>query len=109
MKIYIEDLRFRCIIGILDFEREKKQEVILNIEISYRYKNNFINYADVAKLAKKTMKKRKFLLIEDALEDLSKRLKDDFSDIKKLKIKITKPQILPDTIVSVENIYKFNS
>lgn len=33
MKIEIEQLTFKCIIGILDFERVKKQKVIINLSL----------------------------------------------------------------------------
>ena len=37
MKIEINNLTFKCIIGILDFERIKKQRVILNISFEYEF------------------------------------------------------------------------
>ena len=107
MKIYIEDLKFQCIIGILDFERVKAQDVTLNIIIDYSYENEFINYADVVDLVKSTMIGKKFLLIEDALNELSKTLQKEFSKINTLYLKITKPSILPDCMVSVSNTYNF--
>jgi len=109
MKIHIEDLKFQCIIGILDFEREKEQNVVINLEIDYIYNDDFIDYADVALLVRETMQKEKFLFIENALEDLSSLLKRNFSNIIALNLKITKPSILPDCRVSVSNFYKFNS
>ncbi len=109
MKISIEDLKFQCIIGILDFERTKEQDVIINLAIEYNYEDEFINYADVAKLLKSTMKNKKYLLIEDALSNLSLLLKENFSKINTLNLKITKPSILPDCTVSVEEFYTFDS
>lgn len=109
MTIYIEDLKFQTIIGILDFERETPQDVIINLELEYEYLDEFINYADVSELIKKTMIKSKYLLIEDALKDLSLKLKKEFLKIQSLDLKITKPSILPDCVVSVGDIYKFNS
>ena len=109
MRIHIEDLKFQCIIGILNFEREKAQDVILNLTIDYKYKDEFINYADVANLLKSTMVEKKFLLIEDALSELSYTLQKEFPKINTLYLKITKPSILPDCTVSVSNIYNFES
>ncbi|MEN8303996.1 MAG: dihydroneopterin aldolase [Campylobacterota bacterium] len=107
MIVHIEDLKFQCIIGILDFERETAQDVILNLTIDYKYEDEFINYADVSNLLKSTMIEKKFLLIEDALSELSKTLQKEFSKINTLYLKITKPSILPDCRVSVSNTYKF--
>ena len=109
MKISIEDLKFQCIIGILDFERKKEQDVIINLTVDYNYINDFLNYADITEFIKTTMKTKKYLLIEDALEDLSKLLHKNFSMINQLHLKITKPSILPDCKVSVENQYLFDS
>jgi len=109
VKIYIEDLKFQCIIGILDFERREVQDVIINLTIEYNYKDNFINYADIAEFIKITMKKKKYLLIEDALSDLSQLLKEKFVKINILTLKITKPSILPDCMVSVGEHYIFDS
>ncbi|MCD6190354.1 MAG: dihydroneopterin aldolase [Sulfurimonas sp.] len=107
MKIYIEDLKFQCIIGILDFERTTLQDVTLNITINYEHEEQFINYADVVNSVKFTMIEKKFLLIEDALDELSKTLQKEFSRINTLYLKITKPSILPDCKVSVSNTYNF--
>lgn len=109
MTIHIEDLKFQCIIGILDFERVTPQDVIVNIEIDYNYKNDFINYAEVAEMIKSNMLQSKFLLIEDALKELSQNLKKEFPIISTLNLKITKPSILPDCVVSVSNFYNFKS
>ncbi len=109
MKIDIENLKFQCIIGILDFERVTPQDIIVNITIEYDFKEKFINYADVADEIKSLMKSSKFLLIEDALESLAKNLRKKFPLINTLNLKITKPSILPDCTVSVSGFYEFQS
>lgn len=101
MKIEIENLNFKCIIGILPFERVKKQRVILNISFEYEYsKDYFIDYAEVVKLCKKLIKENKFELLEDAINILEKNLKEKYF-IKNLNIKISKPDILKNCIVSL--------
>ena len=109
MKIHIEDLKFQCIVGILDFERVTPQDVIVNLTIEYDYKNEFINYAEVSEYIKEIMFKEKFLLLEDALATISSQLKINFVQINSLSLKITKPSILPDCRVSVEDFYTFDS
>lgn len=103
MKIYIEELRFACIIGILDFERSNLQDVILQIELDYEYKTKFINYAEIAELVKFHMQEQKFELLEEALISLFALLKQHYKNITTLFIKITKPSILPDCLVSVSD------
>ena len=107
MTIHVDDLKFQCIIGILDFERTTKQDVLLDIKIEYKYKDEFINYEQVVELIKLDMINSKFLLIEDALLSLKIKLKEKFPLINVLDLKITKPSILPDCKVSVSNIYSF--
>ncbi len=103
MKVNIKKLEFKCIIGILDFERKKKQKVIIDISFKYNYKKgDFIDYSEVAFLVKQNLKQQKFGLIEDAIVDTKELLEFKF-DIKNLKIKITKPDILKDCLVSVSN------
>lgn len=101
MKIEIENLSFKTIIGILDFERVKKQKVIINISFEYEFKNGeFIDYAEVSKLIRNRVKQMKYFLLEDALEDLKQILNENY-DIFNIKIKITKPAIMKDCIVSL--------
>ena len=103
MKIEISNLTFKCIIGILDFERIKKQKVIINLSFEYQFsKDSFINYAEVSDLVEKTMKKEKFLLLEDAILHLENLLTNSYK-ISNLYIKISKPNILKDCIVSLSN------
>ena len=103
MKIEITDLTFKCIIGILDFERIKKQKVIINIYFEYDYsKDLFIDYSEISALVKKTMKKQKFLLLEDAILYFESLLQNSYK-INKLNIKISKPNILKNCIVSLSN------
>ena len=103
MKIEINNLTFKCTIGILDFERIKKQRVILNISFEYEFtKDFFIDYAEVSTLLKSTMKTQKFLLLEDAILYIENLLLNKYP-ITNLQIKISKPDILKDCIVTLSN------
>ena len=103
MKIQISNLTFKAIIGILDFERIKKQKVIINLSFEYEFsKDKFIDYAEVSKLVKTTMKKEKFLLLEDAILYIENLLLHIYP-ITNLQIKISKPDILKDCIVTLSN------
>ena len=105
MTIHIEDLKFQCIIGILDFERENTQEIIINFTCQYNYENEYINYANIVNLLKKTMILNKFELIEDAILSLKSEIIKEFPLINSYSIKVTKPSILADCIVSVSDEY----
>ncbi len=108
MQIHIEELTFECIIGLLDFERFTPQKVIVTCKIDYVYKeNSFINYAEVSQSIVSQMKNQKFELIETALEYLSKYLAQHYPNINTLFLKITKPDILDNALVSVSERYNF--
>ncbi len=103
MKVEIKDLSFKCIIGILDFERVKKQKVVVNISFEYKFKKDiFIDYSKVSSFIESQMKKKKFLLIEDAIIFLEAKLYKLYK-VNNLNIKISKPDILKNCIVSVSN------
>lgn len=108
MKVYIENLHFACIVGILDFERVTPQDVIVNLKLKYTYKTKFINYAEVAELIKFTMQEQKFELLEEALLYLFALLKEHYKNIATLFIKITKPSILADCVVSVSDFQDYS-
>jgi len=105
MTIHIEDLKFQCIIGILDFERNTPQDIIINLTIDYDYKYGFINYADIVQITRDLMIKEQFKLIEDAINTINLKLNKEYKAIKSIKIKLSKPSILPECIVSVGNHY----
>jgi dihydroneopterin aldolase len=101
MKIEINNLTFKCIIGILKKERIKKQRVIVNLSFEYAFNNDdFIDYSHIAKEVETSMKKEKFQLIEDALLYLNERLTTRYA-IKNLNICISKPDILSKCQVAV--------
>ena len=103
MKIEINNLTFKCIIGILDFERIKKQKVIVNLSFEYQFsKDFFIDYAEVSNLVENTIKKNKFILLEDAILNLENLLLNKYP-IKNLHINISKPDILKNCIVTLSN------
>lgn len=110
MTVHIEDLRFKCIIGILDFERITPQDVIVNALIEYEFNDNsFLDYAKIAQDIKIIMIKEQFFLLEDAIKQISSKLIHNYISIKKLYLKITKPSILEDCKVSISNTYNVNS
>ena len=103
MKVEIKDLSFKCIIGILDFERVKKQKVVVNLSFEYEFKQDFfIDYSEISSFVENKMKKKKFLLIEDAIIFLEAKLYKLYK-INNLSINISKPTILKNCIVSVSN------
>lgn len=103
MIIHIEAFTFDVIIGLLDFEREKPQRVIIDLKASYTYKDNFIDYAAITLLIQKELKEKRYKLLEDALLGLKHLLSATYPQINTLSIKITKPDIIPECSVALSD------
>ncbi len=104
IKILIKKLKLKCIIGLLDFERVKKQKVIVKAEFVC---DDFLDYSLVCKIIKNSLKNSKFDTIENALNEISKILKDKFPKISYQKIEIYKTKIIKNAIVgaTIEKTY----
>lgn len=109
MKIFIENLTFETIIGILETERTTPQKVTIDCIIDYPYtEGHFINYAEVAQTIETTMQDECFELIETALDVLGNTLKETFPLIQNLILTIRKPDILSNCTAGVQNAYRFD-
>jgi dihydroneopterin aldolase len=110
MTIHIEDLTFDVIIGLLDFERDKPQRVIINLKANYDYSNDkFIDYADMVVLMQNKLKEERYKLLENALLGLKEILYTTYPQLNTLSIKISKPDILSDCIVSLSKTWEFKT
>ena len=108
MTIHIEELTFDVIIGLLDFERDKPQRVIINLEASYEYSDNqFIDYADMVLLIQEKLKTERYELLENALLGLKEILYTTYPNIQMMRIKISKPNILPQCTVALSYTWNF--
>jgi dihydroneopterin aldolase len=107
MTIIIKNLELETIIGVLDFERITPQKIIINSKIKYKYENEYLDYAKVAKIIKNILITKKFEVIEDSLTYICSYLKNEFPTIKKIKLEILNPNILQDCIVGAKIIKKY--
>lgn len=97
-KIFIQELKIPCLIGIFDWERKKKQTVSVSLEfpadISKASKTDDIrNAVDYKKIAKRTIafvSQSKFYLIEALIEELAQLLLKEFR-LKEITLQIEKP------------------
>jgi len=108
LTVNINNLEVECIIGILEEERKKPQKVIVDISFKYFYQKKekkFIDYNEVINLVTKILVEKNFELIEDAILYIKKALKSNFY-IKDLDLKITKPDAIPNAIVSIQKCPK---
>jgi dihydroneopterin aldolase len=108
MRIHIETLTTDVIIGLLDFEREHTQRVIIDMEADYEYTpESFIDYADIVLLIEKELKERRYELLEEALQGLQSVIITAYPQIEILELKITKPDILPQCTVALSKQWIF--
>ena len=103
-KVLISDLTLLMSIGIHDFEKIKKQEVKFNIIIDInplltpveKRLNSIVNYETVVKDVTKLTKNKHYELLESLAEDIFFLLFKN-TNIKKIKLKIEKTQIIKNT------------
>lgn len=107
MTIHIESLTFDTIIGLLDFERERPQRVVVDVKASYSYEKEHLDYADMARLIQDELKTKKYELLEDALLGVKNSITNTYPQIKKLRLKIAKPDIIPECNVALSQLWTF--
>jgi len=106
--IYIENLKTEAIIGILDFEREKPQQIVVECRIDYiREGDKFIDYAVVVRMIEEMLKEGQYFLIEDALDEIISAIKDTFFTLKSITLKLSKPEIFANCTVSVKKTINY--
>ncbi len=110
--VYIHNLVFEAILGILEFERLKPQKISVDLDLFYTQlpSKAYLDYMEIQELIQKMMQENQYLLIEDALKDLSQILKTRYSEISELFLKISKLEISPNSQVgaSVKICYESN-
>ncbi len=110
--VHIHNLVFETILGILEFERLKPQKISVNLDLFYTELPNkaYLDYMEIQEIIQNTMREKQYLLIEDALKDLSQILKTRYKEISELFLKISKLEISPNSQVgaSVKIRYETN-
>lgn len=99
ISVFVDDLEFDTIIGLLDFERVKSQKIRVSMEF---IADEFIDYAVVCKFTQKEFDNQKFYKVEDALEYFSFKFKDIYPTLKEFYMKISKPNIIVNAIVGAK-------
>jgi FolB domain-containing protein len=97
-KIIIKDLIARGIIGLNDWEREKPQEMVINLVIYTDMRKAgetddlqySVNYRTIAKKAQKHAETAARLTVEALAEDLAKLCLEE-TNVHKVKVRIEKP------------------
>jgi dihydroneopterin aldolase len=108
MTVAIRNFRFPVIIGLLDFERETEQEIVVDLEFDYDYSDGgYLDYARVAETVREHLQRERYELLEEALLGLEKLLKGSFPAMTRLVCTLTKPHILPQAEVSLSREWRY--
>lgn len=99
--VHVHNFVFETILGILEFERLKPQKISVNLDLFYTELPNkaYLDYMEIQEIIQNTMREKQYLLIEDALKDLSHVLKTRYKEITELYLKISKLEISPNSQV----------
>ena len=99
--IYIKDLRLQTIIGIFGWEREVRQEVSIDLEMTFDCKRaaktdaikDAIDYKKITKGIIKFVEKSEFQLQETLAEGIADLVKNQYK-VDSLKLRVSKPGAL---------------
>lgn len=97
-QIFIKDLLVRGIIGINDWEREKPQDILINIVITADLKtagenddiSHSVNYRTIAKKAQSKAETAERLTVEALAADIAKLCLEE-PGVLKVRVKVEKP------------------
>ena len=100
-KVRIMDLLLRTIIGINDWERKKKQDIIINIELEYNSRQSrrldsiktAVDYRNLAKKIIEEVESTQFFLLESLADFILKMVMEN-SKVKRATIRVDKPHAL---------------
>ncbi len=99
--VYIKNLQIECIIGIYDWEREVKQRVSIDLEMSADIRQaaatddiaHALNYKSISKRVQDFVGGSEFLLVETMAEQVAAIIRDEFG-VAWLRLRLSKPGAL---------------
>ena len=100
-KVFIRDLLLRAIIGINDDERVKKQDVVVNLELTTDTRaaaasdaiDDAVNYREIAKRTIELVESSEFFLVERLAEEIAALCLTD-ARVERARITVEKPTAL---------------
>ena len=108
--IRIDELKVLAIIGIHDYERSTKQEVLVSVELEYDITKaaetdaieDTLDYDELSKKIKFLVEESQYYIIEKLASEILKLVLDE-PGVAKARVRVGKPQALKDArCVSVE-------
>lgn len=114
-KIFVNNLKVECIIGILPYEREHSQPLLVSVELETSLEDagrtgsleKSINYALLSERVKSYIVNRKAGLLEELAVELCDLIEKEFKP-ESVKIRLNKPEAVADAqSVGIEIFRKF--
>ncbi|WP_279061059.1 dihydroneopterin aldolase [Campylobacter lanienae] len=99
ISVFVDNLEFDTIIGLLDFERVNSQKICVSMEFEAC---EFVDYATVCEITQREFNENKFYKVEDALEYFAIKFKATHPNLTKFYMKISKIEIVPNAIVGAK-------
>ena len=99
ISVFVDNLEFDTIIGLLDFERLNSQKICVSMEFEAC---EFVDYATVCEITQREFNENKFYKVEDALEYFAIKFKAIYPSLTKFYMKISKIEIVPNAIVGAK-------
>jgi dihydroneopterin aldolase len=111
-KIFVRDLTFDAILGILPEERIHPQPVVINLTLftdtagaaASKHIDDTLNYAELADAARTLTIEGKYLLIETLVEDIAKACLQAGAD--GVTVRVEKPKAVPAAAAVGVEIYR---
>ncbi len=102
MIIHIKNVKLKAIIGVNEWEREKKQEILLNVKITFDGDkaaksdriHDTIDYEALMMKVLHTVEKKQFYLVETLVDYIGETICEDKRAIS-VEVEIDKPKALP--------------
>jgi dihydroneopterin aldolase len=103
--IFIQGLKTQAIIGIYEWERENRQPLIFDIEMSLPIKqaavsddiNDTVDYAKVSSEVIDLVEQSAFELLESLTEAICQHIFNNHSAVQKIQLRVSKPQAVTET------------
>lgn len=103
--IFIQGLKTQAIIGIYDWEREQRQPLIFDIEMSLPIAsaaqsddiNDTVDYKKVSDEIIEIVENSRFELLESLAESLCQHVLDHHKGVQRIQLKVSKPQAVEET------------
>lgn len=97
-KIFLEDLKVPCIIGIFNWERKKTQKVLINLEFPADIRKaarhddirSALDYKKISKQTRRFVETSRFFLIETLAEKTAGMILREFP-LAWIKVRVSKP------------------